>query len=70
MALPLDGYVRVSRVGERSGESFTAPGVQEQAIRDWASRNGREVLMGAARTQRLGRDHGLTGPPPGHGGDS
>lgn len=44
-ALPLDGYVRVSRVGGREGEGFISPQVQEKAILDWAKRNGREVLM-------------------------
>lgn len=43
--LPLDGYVRVSRVGGRKGEGFISPDVQEQAILDWAERNGREVVM-------------------------
>jgi site-specific DNA recombinase len=42
---PLDGYVRVSRVGGRKGEGFISPDVQEQAILDWAKRNGREVIM-------------------------
>jgi site-specific DNA recombinase len=42
---PLDGYVRVSRVGGRKGEGFISPDVQEQAILDWAERNGREVQM-------------------------
>ena len=44
-AAPLDGYVRVSRVGGRQGEGFISPDVQEQAILDWAARNGREVVM-------------------------
>lgn len=43
--LPLDGYVRVSRVGSRKGEGFISPDVQEQAILDWAKRNGREVIV-------------------------
>lgn len=49
MALPLDGYIRVSRVGKRDqhkdGEGFISPGLQEQAIREWAERNGREVVI-------------------------
>ena len=45
MALPLSGYVRVSRVGDREGESFISPEVQERAIRDWAERQGLEVVM-------------------------
>jgi DNA invertase Pin-like site-specific DNA recombinase len=44
-ALPLDGYVRVSRVGSREGEGFISPEVQEKAIRAWAERNGIEVVM-------------------------
>lgn len=43
--LPLDGYVRVSRVGEREGEGFISPTVQERAIRDWAARSGHEIVM-------------------------
>lgn len=42
---PLDGYVRVSRVGGRKGEGFISPDVQEQAILDWARRNERQVVM-------------------------
>jgi DNA invertase Pin-like site-specific DNA recombinase len=44
-ALPLDGYVRVSRVGDRGGEGFISPEIQEQAILDWGERNGHPVLM-------------------------
>lgn len=43
--LPLDGYVRVSQVGSRSGEGFISPDVQERAIREWAQRQGVEVVM-------------------------
>ena len=43
--LPLDGYVRVSKVGGRGGEGFISPDVQERAIREWALRNGEEVVM-------------------------
>lgn len=45
MALPLDGYIRVSQVGGREGEGFISPDVQEAAIRKWAERSGREVQM-------------------------
>jgi len=34
--LRLDGYVRVSKVGGRSGEGFISPDVQADAIRQWA----------------------------------
>lgn len=44
-ALPLSGYVRVSRVGDREGEGFISPDVQERAIREWAERNGAQVVM-------------------------
>ena len=44
-APPLSGYVRVSRVGDREGEGFISPDVQERAIREWAERNGAEVVM-------------------------
>lgn len=36
----LDGYVRVSRVGGRSGDSFISPDVQRRQIQDWADRHG------------------------------
>ncbi|MGN6869555.1 MAG: recombinase family protein [Solirubrobacteraceae bacterium] len=46
MALPLDGYVRVSRVGARDqSDGFISPDVQEKAIRDWAARGGVEIIM-------------------------
>lgn len=45
MVLPLSGYVRVSRVGNREGEGFISPDVQESAIREWAKRSGREVVI-------------------------
>lgn len=43
--LPLDGYIRVSRVGGREGEGFISPDVQERAIREWAGRNGVDVVV-------------------------
>jgi DNA invertase Pin-like site-specific DNA recombinase len=36
----LDGYIRVSRVAGRSGDSFISPGEQRQKISDWAKSNG------------------------------
>jgi DNA invertase Pin-like site-specific DNA recombinase len=45
MALPLSGYVRVSKVGARGGEGFISPDVQERAIRDWSERTGAEVVL-------------------------
>jgi hypothetical protein len=35
--LRLDGYVRVSRVGYRSGERFISPAVQREKIAAWAA---------------------------------
>jgi DNA invertase Pin-like site-specific DNA recombinase len=35
----IDGYIRVSRVGNREGESFQSPATQEAAIRRWAKEN-------------------------------
>lgn len=45
MALPVDGYVRISKVGGREGEGFISPDVQERAIREWGARNTVEVLI-------------------------
>jgi site-specific DNA recombinase len=39
----LDGYIRVSRVGGRSGESFMSPDVQRQQIEGWARLRGVEI---------------------------
>ena len=40
---PLDGYVRVSVVGGRAGESFQSPAAQRDAIHKWAEYRGREI---------------------------
>jgi len=46
MGLPLDGYIRVSRVGARDQtDGFISPDVQEVAIREWGARGGVEVVM-------------------------
>jgi site-specific DNA recombinase len=42
---PLSGYVRVSRVGDRDGEGFISPDVQEKALREWAERTGVELVL-------------------------
>jgi site-specific DNA recombinase len=39
-AMQLDGYIRVSRVGARSGDSFISPEVQREQITTWASLRG------------------------------
>lgn len=36
----LDGYVRVSRVGGREGDSYISPSVQREAIQRWADYKG------------------------------
>lgn len=38
--LPVDAYIRVSRVGDRSGESYISPEVQRKAITECAKRLG------------------------------
>jgi site-specific DNA recombinase len=44
--LPLDGYVRVSRVGARDEQDgFISPDVQERALREWAQRSGVELVV-------------------------
>lgn len=46
MALHLDGYVRVSKVGGRDQtDGFISPDIQEQAIREWAERNGASITI-------------------------
>lgn len=43
---PLDGYIRVSKVGARTPEEgFISPEIQETAIREWAVRSGVEVQI-------------------------
>jgi DNA invertase Pin-like site-specific DNA recombinase len=39
-SVPLDGYVRVSKVGGRTGERFISPDVQEEQIRAYATARG------------------------------
>jgi site-specific DNA recombinase len=40
----LDGYIRVSKVGGRSGPSFISPEVQRDQIRRWAALGGHSIL--------------------------
>jgi DNA invertase Pin-like site-specific DNA recombinase len=40
----VDGYVRVSRVGGRDGDSFISPSVQREAIEEWTARQGFRLL--------------------------
>lgn len=43
--MPFDGHIRVSRVGDRSGESYISPATQEKAIHDRAQRRGERVEL-------------------------
>jgi DNA invertase Pin-like site-specific DNA recombinase len=42
---PIDGYIRVSRVGDRSGESYISPDVQRAALEGWAAERGVELVL-------------------------
>lgn len=42
--LQLDGYIRVSRVGGREGESFISPDVQRHAIERWAEAHDTKIV--------------------------
>jgi DNA invertase Pin-like site-specific DNA recombinase len=42
-AVLLDGYVRVSQVAGRAGESFISPAVQREQIEGWASLHGATI---------------------------
>jgi site-specific DNA recombinase len=39
----LDGYIRVSRVGNRSGPSFVSPAIQRERIEAWAAYRGVDI---------------------------
>ena len=39
----LDGYVRVSRVGGRTGDAFISPGEQKERVRAWAKSQGHSI---------------------------
>src|SRR4051794_15054156 len=45
LTLPVDGYIRVSRVGDRGGESYISPEVQRQAIESWAREREVELVL-------------------------
>lgn len=45
MSLRLDGYVRVSRVGGRGGDSFISPAVQRERIEAWATAHGHRIVV-------------------------
>lgn len=42
--MQFDAYVRVSRVGGRSGESFISPELQRRAIEIWAAANHHDIV--------------------------
>lgn len=52
--LPLDGYIRVSRVGGREGDGFISPQIQERAIREWGVRAGLPVNINPPELDRSG----------------
>jgi DNA invertase Pin-like site-specific DNA recombinase len=41
----VDGYIRVSQVGDRSGETFLSPVRQREQIEAWARRNGALIVQ-------------------------
>src|SRR3954447_6499998 len=41
--MKLDGYIRVSRVGGRSGDGFISPGEQKERVRAWAKSQGHRI---------------------------
>jgi len=41
--MKLEGYIRVSRVGGRSGDSFISPGEQRERIKAWARSQGHSI---------------------------
>jgi site-specific DNA recombinase len=50
----LDGIVRVSKVGGRSGESFISPEVQEEQINAWGRLRNVEIAMQERELDRTG----------------
>jgi site-specific DNA recombinase len=53
---PLDGYVRVSRLGGRQGERFLSPRLQEEAIRAYARAHDAQVGRVFVELGRSGTD--------------
>jgi site-specific DNA recombinase len=41
----VDGYIRVSRVGDRSGESYISPDIQRNALEAWAVERGVDLVV-------------------------
>lgn len=44
-SLPLDGCIRVSHVGGRTGDRFQSPATQRDAIEGWAKAHGVTIGM-------------------------
>lgn len=42
--MKLDGYIRVSRVGGRSGDAFISPGEQKDRVKAWAKSQGHSIV--------------------------
>lgn len=42
--MKLDGYIRVSRVGGRSGDAFISPGEQKERVKAWAKAQGHQIV--------------------------
>lgn len=51
----LDGYIRVSKVGEREGESFISPEVQREQIERWAALREVEIANWETDLDRTGK---------------
>jgi DNA invertase Pin-like site-specific DNA recombinase len=45
LELPADGYIRVTRVGDRSGESYISPDVQRRALEAWAAERVVQLVL-------------------------
>lgn len=41
--MKLDGYIRVSRIGGRSGDAFISPGEQKERVKAWAKAQGHQI---------------------------
>lgn len=58
----MDGYIRVSRVGGRGGDSFISPDVQREQIAAWTKLRGVTI---AAWHEDLDQSGGSIDRPPG-----
>ncbi len=61
--MQLDGYIRVSRVGGRGGDSFISPAVQRDQIERWAAMRGATIVKWHEEyDQSGGKARGRAGP--------